>query len=122
MQGAHIKCKHNDPLLEKMTPRDQDIALELKQRIEEYTPIQDYRVFGSRARGDETPESDLDVFIKVEHMNPSVRQRISECAWEIGFNHDLVISTFVAECVQIDDGLLGASPIIHNIMKEGVRF
>ena len=103
-----------------MTPRDLDIALELKQRIEEYTAIQDYRVFGSRARGDVTLESDMDVFIKVEHMNPTIRQRISECAWEIGFSHDLVISTFVAERGQIEDGLLGASPIIHNIMKEGI--
>lgn len=103
-----------------MTPRDQDIALELKRRIEELLPIQDYRIFGSRVRGDETPESDLDIFVEVEHMNPALRRQISECAWEVGFDNDLVISTFVAERSQIEDGLLGASPIIGHITKDGI--
>ena len=56
----------------------------------------DLRVFGLRAGGDAELDSDLDVFIEVEACTPELRQRISEIAWEVGFEMGRVISTVVA--------------------------
>jgi predicted nucleotidyltransferase len=47
--------------------------------------VLDLRVFGSRARGDAAPDSDLDVFIELDGCDPELRQRISEIGWEVGF-------------------------------------
>jgi predicted nucleotidyltransferase len=43
-------------------------------------PILQFHVFGSRARGDATEGSDLDVFLVVDHIDANLRRRISETA------------------------------------------
>ena len=46
-----------------MTERDFKIARELKRRLEESVRLVDFRVFDSKARGDEDKYSDMDVFL-----------------------------------------------------------
>jgi predicted nucleotidyltransferase len=60
---------------------DRRIACELRRRLSVIAPILDLRVFGSWARGDAAPDSDLDLFIELEEAPPELRQRISEIAW-----------------------------------------
>jgi predicted nucleotidyltransferase len=81
----------------------------------------DLRVFGSRARGDATPDSDLDVFIELEACTPELRERISEIAWEVGFEMDRVISTVVTTRTELEHGAMGANPLILSVEREGVR-
>jgi predicted nucleotidyltransferase len=103
-----------------MALRDRQTALEFKRRAASLVPIVEFRVFGSRARGDATAGSDLDVFLVVDHIDADLREKISELAWEIGFENDVVLSTFVVAVQQLEDGPLGVSPIVRQIEKEGV--
>ena len=52
-----------------MKERDVEIARQLKERLSEVASLIDFRVFGSRARGDDDEDSDMDVFIEVESLN-----------------------------------------------------
>ncbi|MGD9145498.1 MAG: nucleotidyltransferase domain-containing protein, partial [Anaerolineae bacterium] len=78
-------------------------------------------VYGSRARGDAAPDSDLDLFIELEEVTPEIRERISEIAWEVGFELDRVISTVVATRDDLDHGAMGANPLLLNVEREGVE-
>lgn len=68
-----------------LTKADRQIVREFQRRLADIAPVLDLRVFGSRARGEAAPDSDLDVFIELEKCTPELRQRISEIAWEVGF-------------------------------------
>jgi len=104
-----------------LTQADREIAREFQRRLEVAVPVLDLRVFGSRARGEATFGSDMDVFIEVEEVTPALRRQIEDIAWEVGFDLDCVITTIVATRDQVKHGPLGASPLVLNIEREGVR-
>ena len=101
--------------------RDRQIMLEFQRRVAATAPLLDMRAFGSRARGEAAPDSDLDIFIELAECSPELRQRISEIAWEVGFEMDCVISTLVTTRAELEQGAMGANPLILNIEREGVR-
>ena len=104
-----------------LTETDRRIVCEFQRRLADTVPVLDLRVFGSRVRGDAEPDSDLDVFVVLETCTPELRRRISEIAWEVGFEMDCVISTVVATRDELEHGAMGASPLILNIEREGVQ-
>ena len=74
-----------------MNRKDLALARSFKQLIQQRIRPLDMRVFGSRARGDAAPDSDLDVFVVVEHATSDIERYISDCVWEAGFARDVVI-------------------------------
>jgi predicted nucleotidyltransferase len=99
---------------------DRQAVLEFESRLNKFVSVLDMRVFGSRARGDATEESDLDLFIKVTELSQSIREQIYDLAWEIGFKYDRVISTFVVTEAQIKNDAVGASPLLLKVLEEGI--
>jgi predicted nucleotidyltransferase len=57
-----------------MTPHDYKIARELKKRLAEAVELLDFKVYGSRARGDDDEFSDLDVFIMDKRFSKSLHR------------------------------------------------
>lgn len=61
---------------------DLDIVKRLKHKlIESQIPVKEVIVFGSRARKEAGPDSDLDVLILVEWTDFEQERLISRCAW-----------------------------------------
>jgi len=77
-------------------------------------------VFGSRARGDARPDSDLDVLVLVEHVTPLIRKIISRCAWEVGFDASILLQTVVMTREQAEHGPEQSSLLMLAVQEEGV--
>jgi predicted nucleotidyltransferase len=99
---------------------DREIARELRRRLAQSVKIEDFRVYGSRVRGEATPDSDLDVYIVVTELTPVLRRWIDEIAWEVGFDNDRVISTLVTTRCGLEQGPFGAQPVVQTIEREGI--
>ena len=104
-----------------MTKEDYRIAKELKKKLSKIVKILDFRVFGSRARGDAKRNSDMDVFIEVPTLNKSLKKKIRHVAWEVSFEHLIFISSRIFSKNQIEHSPLMASPLIQNIFEEGIK-
>jgi len=104
-----------------MNPRDVSIAREYKRRLAEAVELIDFKVYGSKARGDEDEFSDLDVFIEVASLDRKARDLIYEIAWEVGLENLVVIAPLVFTEDEIENSPLRASPILININEEGIR-
>lgn len=103
-----------------MTSDDLQVAKELKQRLASLAQLVDFRVFGSRARGDADEDSDMDVFVAVESLTPELKEGIHQITWEVGFKHFLVISPLIVSRHEVENTALRSSSIIRSINREGV--
>lgn len=103
-----------------MKQKDFEIAKNLKEKLSKVVQLIDFRVFGSRARGDEDEYSDMDVFLEVESLNKELKEKILDIVWEVSFENFIVISTLIFTRDEIEKSPLKASPIVKNIVEEGV--
>lgn len=103
-----------------ISPTDSAIAQELKHRIARVVSVLEFRVYGSRARGEASSESDFDIYVLVETLTSTQRQQIEDIAWEIGFEHDRIIAPIVVTRHQLEHGPFGANPLHFTIEREGV--
>lgn len=105
-----------------MLDKDMQVARELKDRLSRIVTLLDFKVFGSRARGDADEYSDLDVFIEVETLDRELKEKISDIAWEVGFYNDCIhISPLVFTRYELEESPLRISSIVQVIAEEGVR-
>ena len=103
-----------------LSSEDRKMLAEFERGLTPIVTVKKLCAFGSRVRDDAAPDSDLDVFIEVEVCTPQQRRQISEIAWEVGFEWDRIISPVVVTTDQLQNGAMGASPLIRNIEREGV--
>ncbi len=106
--------------VKKPNPKDLAIAREIKNRLIGIIPLFEVRLFGSRARGDADPDSDLDIYIETGPLSRPSRRLISEITWEVGFENDVVIVPVVFSQEDVRDGPLSASPLYRTIQREGI--
>lgn len=74
-------------------------------------------LFGSQARGDFSPESDVDVLAILPDLSPDSLMQAFDIAWEVGFDAGLVISLTPATANEWEN--MGESPFFAAVQREG---
>ena len=87
-----------------MTQKDREATNEFATKVRERLANQlaALKLFGSKARGDDTPESDIDVLV------------------EVNLKYDVYISRRVIEQAVFEDPLWKETPFIQHLGREGV--
>jgi len=103
-----------------MNSNDLRILCLFAEKVREHFPAAEVRLFGSRARGDASPESDLDVCVILDKLDRDARDLISHIAWEVGYENDVVMATIKYERNVFMNRPRSASPLVKTILREGV--
>lgn len=104
-----------------MTATLQQVLQEFRRGLETiYGPrLAGLYLFGSQARGDALPDSDVDVLVVLQGpVNPHEEiHRLSAFKTQLGLKYDVVIS-----CVYVSEAEYrrGETPLLRNVLREGV--
>ncbi len=96
-----LKLKDNEALALKS----------LKEALLQKYDVLDFRVFGSKIKGLDTPDSDIDVMIELAEYDSSIASEIDDIIFEINLAHDAFISAVIFGKKEIEEGPLSESPI-----------
>lgn len=77
-------------------------------------------LFGSRARGDHSEESDYDLLVILEKVTPEIKKHVDEIEDQMLFSHGALFSTFLFTPEELEEREF--EPFIMNATKEGLVY
>lgn len=82
--------------------------------------VLDVRLFGSKARGDYGPESDMDLLILVANRDPHLERGVSRLGSEIDLQYGVVLSEITMSQARFEWHRRHRAPFYRNLMRESV--
>lgn len=77
-------------------------------------------LFGSKARGDYDPESDIDLLLVVKKKSLDFRDKIYDIVMDIGLDYDVVLSLIIRSEAEYKRFVSLKTPFMQNVAREGV--
>ena len=74
--------------------------------------VLDMRLFGSKAAGCDSPDSDIDILVVVAEARAYVEDRILAIAFDVNLAHDVFISPSVVGRATLDDPVWRITPFL----------
>lgn len=107
-----------------MEEKDRQLVLELKSRLSEEVlgHLKKLILFGSRARGEGTPDSDLDLVALVDEKDSEIENKLSDAAYSVMWDHDFrpIISLKVFAESRFRSAAEKGYSFYRNVEREGI--
>ena len=107
-----------------MNERDRALVIDFKRRLpsEMLRQVKRLIVFGSRARGETTEDSDLDMIALVNEKKLDIEKKLEDIAYQIMENYDFkpIISLKVFEESQFYNAINKGFSFYRHVEEEGV--
>ena len=104
-----------------MSTQETAILRRFRELVSRRLVIHQLTLFGSRARGDSSSESDMDLLLVVDGpVDAAVEDFVSDCAWEAGFEHGIVLVPITYSREQWENGPERFSLLALAVRAEGV--
>lgn len=109
--------------LQLLSERDRlalaDFVARLQQQFDN-NAIQSVWVFGSKVRGTDDGESDIDLLIVVRNYSWQLEKAITELAVAVDLAQDVVLSDHIVDSRHFAQMLAQGVPLYRSAMEEGV--
>ena len=99
----------------RLLERCRDIVLAIE-------PGAEVILYGSRVRGEASPESDYDIFVLVDRpLTRELEDTISFAVYDLEYETDVILSVHVYEKSFFQSAIGKVMPLFKNVRTEGVR-
>lgn len=106
----------------KLKENEQKALQQLKQRLLERYPATEIILYGSKARGDFSEESDIDLLILFDlPLNSKFEEGITRITFDIELEYDVIFGKIIENKKYWKSSLANAMPLHWNIDKEGIH-
>ena len=107
--------------MRNLAPNESAALEKLKHVLARDFGLVELRLFGSKARGDSDPESDMDVLIVLESYDWEREKAISHLCFEINIEHGVLLIPVLYSKAEYESDLTKITPFYQNVRKEGVQ-
>jgi predicted nucleotidyltransferase len=104
----------------KLAKNEEQALKRLREELFARYPVVDLRLYGSKARGEGRPDSDMDVMIELPDYDQAIVEEIDDTVYRINLEYDVFISALVFGKNELENGPMSESPIYKTIVREGV--
>lgn len=112
-----MRALRNLPLKEKDRLAIEAAAKVLRGRF----PVEQVILFGSKARGEDQPESDIDLLVLVRgRVTHELKRAMTHALFPLQLQHEVVLSLTVLAAEQWESGVYQVLPIRGEIERDGV--
>jgi len=120
MNKKRVLGKKNNPL--KNLTGQELAALRAAERIlRQLFPVVSLQLFGSKSRGTDDPESDIDLLVLCSRaLSWQERDALTDALFDVELEYDVVISTLVTTAADWDEGVFSVLPIHEEIARDGI--
>ena len=110
------------PSLDYLTPTEQEAITEYiaRIRVRFRNRVLAAMLFGSKARGDADPESDIDLLVLVDVESSEFRSQLWRIASDVSLEYDVVLSPRVSGQERWDETRRIRLPLYRAIVADGV--
>lgn len=110
--------KRNIPCL---TDVETQALNDLKSALERLFPVKGLYLFGSKARGDFAPDSDVDVIVVIDaELTSAHKHRISDATLEINLSHGTQLSVISVTLDEWNSEIWSLLPLFQAVRREGI--
>ncbi|MGH7390117.1 MAG: TIGR02710 family CRISPR-associated CARF protein [Candidatus Rokuibacteriota bacterium] len=105
-----------------LKPADAAAVAEFAEKVRAAlgSDVVDMRLFGSKATGRDTPDSDIDILVVVQEARTDVEDRILAIAFDVNLAHDVYISPRVVGRATLDDPVWKLTSFLQAVAREGI--
>jgi len=101
---------------------DRDTIAAVVADVTSRWPVERVILFGSKARGDDEPDSDIDLLvITTPELDRQVEDAMQDAAWETGLGHGRCVQLVVRSHERWYHGIDQATPLRLQIDQDGVE-
>lgn len=93
----------------------------LKDLLEKKYGLRDFRIYGSKVKGSDSPESDVDVMIELEDWSPTIESEIDDIIFQLNIRYDCLITAVYFSRKELEEGPLSESPLYKTILRHGIN-
>jgi len=105
-----------------LSPEEKSALTQFKAELEQVlgSRLIELKLFGSKARGDDQPNSDVDVLVIVASDDWHLRDKVYDVATDISLETDICISPKVISKNRFDRLCKEGTSFMHHVSKDAI--